>query len=168
MSHLPLFFASFSIKLNEVGTPIKKPTSLILYDYFKIFLVSRKTSSDKRRGGSHPRKYVNTPSSARSSLQLVIQSYLFWIAKNNDDQQDLLPPSCHQGTISRRFHVLNVTFRPVSSQRQHTSRHTDSHEIIKPFSWKEAGLKMTCITITSRPKSVKRLLFSYFNPFYIF
>ena len=30
------FFASFSIELNEVGTPIKKPTSLILFVYLKI------------------------------------------------------------------------------------------------------------------------------------
>jgi len=36
-------FASFSIELNEVGTSIKKPTSLILCDYLKILLVSRKT-----------------------------------------------------------------------------------------------------------------------------
>ena len=53
----------------------------------------------------------------------------------------MLLPSRHQGILSRRFHVLNVTFRPVSSERQHTSGHTDSHETIKPFSWKEAGLK---------------------------
>jgi len=59
----------------------------------------------------------------------------------------LLPPSRHQGTISRRFHVLNVTFRPVSSERrQHTSGHTDSHKTIKPFSWKEAGLKWSKLT----------------------
>jgi len=55
--------ANFSIELNEVGTSIKKPTPFILYDHLKIFLVSRKTSSDKRRDGSYPRKYVNTPSS---------------------------------------------------------------------------------------------------------
>jgi len=42
MSPLPFFFfASFSIELNEVGTSIKKPTSLILCDYLKILLVSR-------------------------------------------------------------------------------------------------------------------------------
>ena len=58
-----IFFASFSTELNEVGTSIKKPTSLILCDYLKILLVSRKTLSDKRRDGSYPRKYVNTPSS---------------------------------------------------------------------------------------------------------
>jgi len=37
------FFASFSIELNEVGTLIKTPTSLIICDYLKILLVSRKT-----------------------------------------------------------------------------------------------------------------------------
>ena len=36
-----IFFASFSIELN--GTSIKKLTSLILCDYLKILLVSRKT-----------------------------------------------------------------------------------------------------------------------------
>ena len=54
----------------------------------------------------------------------------------------MLPPSRHQRTNARRFHVLNVTFRPISSERrQHTSGRTDSHETIKPFSWKEADLK---------------------------
>jgi len=44
MSHVFFFlFASFSIELNEVGTSIKKPTSLIVCDYVKILLVSRKT-----------------------------------------------------------------------------------------------------------------------------
>ena len=38
-----IFFASFSIELNEVRTSIKKPTSLILCDHLKILLVSRKT-----------------------------------------------------------------------------------------------------------------------------
>ena len=77
-----------------------------------------------------------------SSLQLVIYQIFFWITKNNDNWQDFLPPSSHHGTISRRFHILNVTFRPVSSERrQHTSGHTDSPETIKPFSWKKAGLK---------------------------
>ena len=37
------FFASFLIELNEVGTSIKKSTSLILCDYLKILLVRRKT-----------------------------------------------------------------------------------------------------------------------------
>ena len=60
---MALFFASFSIELHEVGTSIKKPTSLILCDYLKILLISRKTLSDKRRDGSYPRKYVGTPRS---------------------------------------------------------------------------------------------------------
>jgi len=38
-----LFFASFSIELNEVGTSIKKPFSLILCVYIENMLVSRKT-----------------------------------------------------------------------------------------------------------------------------
>jgi len=59
-----IFFASFSVELNEVGTfSIKKPTSSIFWDYLKTLLVSRKTKSDKRRDGSYPRKYVNTPNS---------------------------------------------------------------------------------------------------------
>jgi len=61
-----IFLSSFSIELNEVGTSIKKPTSIILCDYLKILLVRRKTSTEtteKRRDGSNPRKYVNTPRS---------------------------------------------------------------------------------------------------------
>jgi len=114
---------------------------LILCDYLNILLVSRKTYSDKRWDGSYPRKYVNTPSSGVVCTSFFNHIF-FGITKINDDYQDLLPPSRHQVTISRRFRVLNVAFRPVSSERrQHTSGHTDSHETIKPFSWKEAGLK---------------------------
>jgi len=37
-----IFFASFSIEANKVGTSIKKLTSLILCDNLEILIVSRK------------------------------------------------------------------------------------------------------------------------------
>jgi len=40
--NIAIFFASVSIELNEIGTSIKKPTSLMLCDCLKILLVSRK------------------------------------------------------------------------------------------------------------------------------
>jgi len=57
---------------------------------------------------------------------------------------DLLPHCRHQGKNSGRFHVLNVKFRSVSSERRrniHTYLHTDSSETIKPFSERRRAQK---------------------------
>jgi len=61
-----------------------------------------------------------------------------------------MPPSRHQGTISRRFNILNVTFRPVSSERRqdtyiHTNGLARNHKAI----FRKGGLKMRISSLSS-------------------
>jgi len=73
------------MELNEVETSIKKLSSLVLCDYFKMLLVSGKIYSDKRRAGSYPRKYFNTPSSfvvCNSSYSIIS---FFPITQNDEN-----------------------------------------------------------------------------------
>ena len=114
---LLLIFACFSIKLNEVETSIKKPA-----------WVTRDSISIDQKVAVY-------------SATILIKSLFLWITQNNNDSQEQLPPSRHQGTISRRFHVLSVTFSTFGATTGYILQTNGFARNYKALLRKEAGLK---------------------------